>query len=198
MKKFKLPDIDIDLQDRQDILGIIKHIPATLADGKKHNTGVYCQPIPVNPLTGQASIDYKTAEARGYFKLDFLNVSAYNGVRNEEHLMHLLNTEPLWDLLEEKDICDQLFHINGYHNLLKRLKPRSVIDLAMILAMIRPAKKHLIPVCEKQGFQAIANEIWVKPIDGSYVFKKAHSLSYAAVIVIQLNLICEHVSYGFS
>lgn len=197
MKKFGLPDIDIDLRDRQDILAIIKHIPATLTDGKKHNTGVYCQPIPINPLTGQASIDYKTAEERGYFKLDFLNVSAYNGVRNEEHLQFLLNTEPLWDLLEEKDVCDQLFHINGYHELLKRLKPKSVVDLAMVLAMIRPAKKHLIPVCEKEGFQAITDEIWVKT-DEAYFFKKSHAISYACVIVVQLNLICERISIEFS
>ena len=134
----KLPDIDVDLQNRQQILDVIKHVPATLGDGKKHNTGVYCQPIPVNPLTGCASIDYKTAEARGYFKIDFLNVSAYNGVKNEEHLVRLLNAEPLWDLLGEKEVCDQLFHVNGYHDLVKRLQPRSVVELAMFLALLRP------------------------------------------------------------
>jgi DNA polymerase III alpha subunit len=196
MTKYELPDIDIDLKNRQEILDIIKHIPATLEDGRKHNTGVYCQPIPLNPLTGQASLDYKTAESRGYFKIDFLNVSAYNGVRDEEHLVQLLNTEPLWDLLGEKEVCDQLFHINGYHDLVKRLKPASVVELAMVLALIRPGKKHLIPVCENEGFQAIENEIWVK-IEDAYFFKKSHAVSYASVIVVQLNLICEKISYGY-
>jgi hypothetical protein len=63
--------------------------------------------------------------------------------------------------------------------------------------MIRPGKKHLVPVCEQGGFKAIENEIWVKT-DDAYFFKKSHSISYSAVIVVQLNLICEQISYGYS
>lgn len=192
-----MPDIDLDFANRHDVLDIIKHIPATLEDGRKHNTGVYCQSIPVNPLTGQSSIDYKTAEDRGYFKIDFLNVSAYQGVRDEEHLIKLLNTEPVWDLLGEKEVCDQLFHINGYHTLVASLGPKSINELAMVLALIRPGKKHLIPICKDQGFQAIKNEIWVK-VDESYFFKNSHAVSYACVIVVQLNLIVENLSLGSS
>ena len=190
-------DIDIDFPDRKKILDLIKHIPARLEDGKKHNTGVYCHEIPYNPITDTASIDYKSAEERGYFKIDFLNVGAYVGVRDELHLTQLLNTEPLWDLLYEKEVCDQLFHVNGYHNLLNELKPTSIIELAMVLAMIRPGKKHLIPICKEKGFQSINNEIWTKSED-SYFFKKAHAISYASVIVVQLNLICEKISYGYT
>lgn len=195
-----MPDIDVDFINRDDILNIIKHIPASMQDKdtlKKHNTGVYCTDIPFNPLTNTASIDYKIADQRGYFKIDFLNVGAYHGVKNEEHLKELLNTEPLWDLLCEKDVCDQLFHINGYHTLLADLKPKSIVELAIVLAMIRPGKKHLIPVCKEQGFQSINNEIWTKT-DDAYFFKKAHAISYASVIVVQLNLICEKISYGYS
>lgn len=190
-------DIDIDFPDRKTVLDIIRHIPARLEDGKKHNTGVYCHSIPYNPLTDTASLDYKSAEERGYFKIDFLNVNAYTGVKDETHLVQLLNTEPLWDLLYEKDMCDQLFHVNGYHNLLSELKPASILDLAMVLAMIRPGKKHLIPICKEQGFHAIQDEIWTKTED-SYFFKKAHAVSYASVIVVQMNLICEQLSYGYS
>ena len=149
-------------------------------------------------MNGLASIDYKTADSRGYFKIDFLNVGAYQGVRDEAHLVQLLNTEPLWDLMYEKEICDQLFHVNGYHNLLAELKPSSILELSMVLAMIRPGKKHLIPLCREQGFRAIEDEIWTKPDDGSYTFKKAHSVSYSAVIIVQLNLLCEQISYGYS
>ena len=193
-------DIDIDFADRKKILDVIKHIPAALKENhtfKKHNTGVYCHTIPHNPLTDNASIDYKEAEDRGYFKIDFLNVNAYKDVRNEEHLIYLLNTEPLWDLLYEKEVCDQLFHINGYHNLLAELKPNSIVQLAMVLAMIRPGKKHLIPICKNQGFNAIENEIWTKT-DQAYFFKHAHGIAYASVIVVQLNLICEKISHEYS
>jgi DNA polymerase III alpha subunit len=192
-----LPDIDIDFINRSQVLDIIQHIPASLEDGKKHNTGVYCHLIPTNPLTGNASINYKDAEDRGYFKIDFLNVNAYTGVRSESHLTDLLNVEPLWDLLEDPAVCNQMFHINGYHQLIAKLKPRSIEELAMFLALLRPGKKYLIPVCEKEGFQSIQDEIWTKT-DDAYFFKKAHAVAYAHVIVVQLNLLCESVSYSFS
>ena len=188
-----MPDIDIDFQDRTKILDIIQNVPAAIDGTKKHNTGVYCHSIPVNPLTGLASIDYKTAEARGYFKIDFLNVSAYEGVRSEEHLKELLAIEPLWDLLEQKDFCDMIFHVNGYHDLVARLKPRSIEQLAMFLALLRPGKKHLIPICQEKGFDAIKDEIWTKTDE--YSFKHAHAIGYAHAIAVQMNRICEGVAF---
>jgi DNA polymerase III alpha subunit len=193
-------DIDIDFANREDILSKIPHVVAGRIDRgeyKRHNTGVYLQNMPVNPLTGLATIDYETAEQRGYFKIDFLNVNAYQGVKNEEHIKQLLSVEPLWDLMYEKEVCDQLFHINGYHNLLAQLKPTSILELATVLALIRPGKKHLVPICVEKGFQAIQDEVWIKTEEG-YSFKKSHAIGYAHVIVMQLNLICERVSYGFS
>jgi DNA polymerase III alpha subunit len=190
-------DVDIDFANRNKILDIIKHIPASIIDHgsvKKHNTGVYCHNIPYNPLTNTASIDYKEAESRGYFKIDFLNVSAYQGVTDSAHLDRLLAVEPLWELLGEKEICDQLNHINGYHNLVSRLNPSSIEELAMVLALIRPGKKHLISKCEAEGFDSIKNEIWIKPADDSYYFKHSHSIGYAHLIVMQLNLIIETIS----
>jgi len=197
-----MPDIDIDFPNRNKVLDLIKHVPASIEESrtfKKHNTGVYCHSIPYNPLTGYAGIDYKTAEDRGYFKIDFLNVSAYDDpmIKSEEDIVRLLSVEPLWDLLYEKEVCDQLFHINGYHNLLAQLKPKSILDLATVLALIRPGKKHLVPVVIEKGFQEIQQEVWIKTED-SYSFKKSHAVGYAHVIVMQLNLICEKISYGFS
>ncbi len=80
----KMPDIDIDFADRTLALEKFKHVTAAIKEDntfKKHNTGIYCTSIPYNPLTGLSTIDYKTAEDRGYFKIDFLNVSVYEGVR---------------------------------------------------------------------------------------------------------------------
>lgn len=192
-----MPDIDLDFPDRNKVLDIVRHVPAILTDGKKHNTGVYCQEIPVNPLTGFATIDYATAEERGYFKIDFLNVSAYEGVKNEEHINKLLSIEPLWELMYEKEVCDQLFHINGYHNLVARLKPNTILELATVLALIRPGKRHLVDQCARDGFDSVQDEVWSKTDEG-YSFKKSHAVGYAHVIIMQLNLICERVSYGIS
>ena len=106
-----MPDIDIDFADRSVILNKIQHRVAKLDTGKKHNTGVYVTECPHNPIDNIATIDYKSAEDRGYFKLDFLNVSIYNQVKDEEHLQRLMETEPQWQLLQHDDFVDLIFHI---------------------------------------------------------------------------------------
>lgn len=195
-----MPDIDIDFFDRDSALKIIKHIPASRIEEdqiKKHNTGVYLQKIPTDSITGLSSIDYDDAENRGYFKVDFLNVGIYKDIISEQEIEKLLSIEPLWDLLEQKEFCDLIFHVNGYHDLIARLKPKSIEQLAMFLAILRPGKKHLITKCESEGWDSIKDLIWEKT-DDSYSFKKSHAVAYSHAIVVQMNKICESVSYGFS
>lgn len=192
-----MPDIDIDFLDRSKILNIIEHVPAAIIENnlvKKHNTGVYCHQIPVNPITGTSSIDYKEAEDRGYFKIDFLNVGIYKDIRNEEHLDQLLNQEPLWDLLLQDDFVNLLFHVNGHGSTLRTMKPTSIPQLAAVLAVIRPAKRYLIG----KDWETVLKEVWVKPSSDEYYFKKSHATAYAAAVVVQMNLICEQISYGYS
>ena len=192
-----MPDIDIDFADRDLALSRIKHIRASRLDRNDtvpHNTGIYRQSIPVNPITNLSTIDYKTAEDRGYFKLDFLNVSIYKDVRDEAHFKTLMETEPLWDLLEQDDFSSLLFHVNGHGSILRQMKPKSILQLAAVLAMIRPAKRHLIG----ETWTTVMETIWTKPTDGEYYFKKAHAVAYAMAVAVQMNLICEGVSYGYS
>ena len=185
-------DIDIDFANREDIIKHIKCIPAMMISKGKirhHASGVYMHEIPTNPLTGLATLNYKEAEKRGYFKLDFLNNSLYSNVRDEEHLIDLMNKEPVWELLQEKEITDELAHLKGHHFVTQQMKPTSIVQLAAVLAMIRPAKKHLIG----QSWDKVMKEIWIKPDDDSYYFKKSHAIAYATSVVVQLNLICEEV-----
>jgi len=192
-----MPDIDIDFADRAKALEHFKHVGAAIKEDstfKKHNTGIYCTSVPYNPFTGLSTIDYKEAEDRGYFKIDFLNVSVYEKVKSREHLKQLMETEPLWDLLEQQDFAGLLFHVNGHSGLMKQMKPRSIEELAMCIALIRPAKRHLIG----KTWTEIGQTIWTKPENGEYYFKKAHAIAYAHVIVVQMNLICEELSYGYS
>lgn len=186
-------DIDIDFPDRIKALDVIKHVNASRRDSGdlvKHNTGIYLHSVPIDPIVNACSIPYDQAEEAGFFKIDFLNVNTYAGIRNEEHLVELMSKEPMWELLEEKSFVDLLFHVNGHDDLLKIMKPRSVDQLAAVLAMIRPAKKHLVG----QSWNQVLAEIWQKPEDGLYYFKKAHGTAYAVAIVVQMNLICESVS----
>ena len=182
-----MPDIDIDFANRDLILNKIQHRVAKLDTGKKHNTGVYVTEIPHNPFDELCTIDYKTAEDRGYFKLYFLNVSIYKDVIDETHLISLMRKEPLWELLVHKDFVDQVFHLSGHDSLLKQLKPTSVQQLAATLAIIRPAKRYLA----NESWETIMEEVWVKPTNNEYFFKKAHAVSYAMACVVHMNLICE-------
>ena len=110
-----MPDIDIDFSDRTLALNLFDHTAASRIESgqvKPHNTGIYVTSIPKDERNNLSTIEYKTAEDRGYFKIDFLNVGVYEGVRNEEHLKQLMEIEPLWDLLEQDDFNNLLFHVN--------------------------------------------------------------------------------------
>lgn len=179
-------DIDIDFADRKHALQHFKYIIASRGNGETHNSGVYFQDIPHNPLTNVATINYKDADAKGYFKLDFLNLTMYKDIKSEEHLNTLMNTEPRWDMLEHEEFVNQLNQINGHADLLKTMKPTSVIQLAAVIAMIRPGKKHLIG----QSWDNVMKEIWTNVTEDGYTFKKAHAVSYAIAIIVQMNLLC--------
>jgi DNA polymerase III alpha subunit len=189
-----MPDIDIDFADRTKALEVFDHVTASMKDAngtyKKHNTGIYCTSVPYNYVNGISTIDYKEAEARGYFKIDFLNVNVYAGVKDEAHLIRLMEADPLWDLLLEDDFTEKLFHVNGHGSILRETKPQSVEQLAAVLAMIRPAKRHLIG----KSWTEIMEDVWTKPTNDEYYFKKAHAVAYAMAIVVQMNLICEQLN----
>jgi len=189
-----MPDIDIDFADRDLALKHIKHVRASRLQNDEllpHNTGIYVQPIPSNPVTNLSNIEYKTAEEKGYFKIDLLNVSVYKDVQNEEHLTQLMETEPLWDLLEQDEFANLLFHVNGHGSILRQMKPKTIEQLAAVLALIRPAKRYLVG----EPWSTVLDEVWKKPENNEYYFKKAHAIAYAQAIVVQMNLICESISY---
>lgn len=183
--KFK-SDIDIDFGDRTKILSLIKHRTASIDSTTPHNTGVYVTEIPYDPLTNRSTIDYHVAEDRGYIKLDLLNVNIYNQIQSEAELIELMSQAPEWHKLLEKEFCQQLIHIgNHYNTILKMPEPIATIsDLAMFLAIIRPGKRDLIG----KPWATIAKTIWTATNDG-YYFKRAHAISYAHLVVINMNLL---------
>ena len=192
-----MPDIDIDFVDREQALSLFKHIRASREEDNqlvKHNTGVYLHEVPINAVTGLCAVPYETAEDRKYFKIDFLNVSIYKGVRDEAHLNQLMETEPLWDLLDQEDFTNLLFHVSGHGHVLRKMKPTNIEELAACLAIIRPAKKQLLG----KPWPEVMQSVWTKPTTDEYYFKKSHAIAYATAIVVQMNLICEGISYGYS
>ena len=193
MKKVET-DVDIDVFGREKILEnmecVFGRIDRAEHKYERHPTGVYFQNIPRDPSTNISTLDYRIANDYGYFKIDFLNVNFYEGVRNEEHLLELMNREPPWDFFTYSEITDKLFQLNGHSGLLSKYKPESVEDLAMILAIIRPSKSYL----QVAGWEQIRKEVWLKDPDGGYQFKRSHGLAYSLAIIVNLNLLIEKMS----
>jgi hypothetical protein len=190
-------DVDIDIADRDLLLSKIKHIPAAMLNAKtsqlkihqspirKHATGIYITDIPYDPVRDMASIDYNEADKRGYFKLDLLNVSVYKAVRDEQHLVELMS-EPNWAKLTDPIFVEKLVHLGNHYNSIRKMPEpiNSIPRLAMFLAIIRPAKKHLIGLTWKE----VAKTVWEKGTDG-YIFKRSHSCAYAQLVVVHMNLL---------
>jgi hypothetical protein len=183
-------DVDIDVGDRDKVLNLIKHIPASMRNVtpiRKHSSGVYVTDIPYDPVYDMATIDYAEAEQRGYFKLDLLNVHVYNLIKDEEHLLRMMQ-EPDWSMLKKRSIVLELIHLGNQADSVSRMPEPidSIPRLAMFLAAIRPAKRHLLG----KSWKEINETVWDKDQTG-YSFKKSHSLAYAMLVVVHMNLLKE-------
>jgi hypothetical protein len=181
-------DIDIDLGDREKLLAVIKHIPASMRNvnpARKHPTGVYITDIPYDPVNDMSSLHYVDAEKRGYFKLDLLNVHVYEQVKDETHLIELMS-DPDWSMLKVRTTVEQLIHLGNSYDLIQRMPEPidSIPRLAMFLAAIRPAKRHLLG----KTFKEINQTVWDKDHTG-YSFKRSHAVAYAQLVVVHMNLL---------
>lgn len=182
-------DIDIDFADRTSILNLIKHIPARqIVDGqvRRHNSGVYVTSIPQDPVNDCAAIDYETAEQRGYFKIDFLNMSVYQLVQSPEHYQQMLDATPPWQRLwQDTEWSKQLVHVGNYTDLLNKMRPDSIPRMAAFISIIRPGKAHL----QNQLWDQVFAEVWDGDDSRGYTFKKSHALSYSMLVALHMNLI---------
>ena len=189
-------DIDIDFADRNQLLELIRHTPARqLHQGqvRRHNSGVYVTNIPQDPVNQCAAIDYKAAEELGYFKIDLLNMSVYQLIASPEHYATSLAQEPDWDKLwTDTEWAQQLVHVGNYTELLKEMRPDSIPRMAAFISIIRPGKAHL----QQQPWDTVFETVWDGDESQGYTFKKSHSLSYAMLVALHMNLLtpsCEQV-----
>lgn len=181
-------DIDIDFGNRDKILEHIKYIPAAMRKVdpiRKHATGIYVTDIPYDAINNFANLDYSEAEKRGYIKLDLLNVHVYDKVRDEAHLIELMR-EPKWEKLNDRVFVEKLIHLSNHYNSMQKMPEPidSIPRLAMFLAVIRPSKKHLIG----KSWREVAKTVWDDDKTG-YHFKKSHSVAYAQLVVVHMNLL---------
>lgn len=190
-------DIDLDLADRSILLNLISAVPARLTkfginarekvgDSRLHNSGVYVTDIPYDPVNQCAAIDYKEAEKRGYFKIDLLNMSVYELVKSPEHYEEMLKKEPPWERLwTDNAFASKIVHVGGSIHLLKTMRPDSIPRMAAFIAIIRPGKAHL----QNKPWNEVFETVWDGDDSKGFVFKHSHSISYAALVALHMNLI---------
>jgi hypothetical protein len=184
-------DIDIDLPVDFEPLDYFNVVRASMVENgelKKHPAGVYFQNIPKDSETGLAAIPYKETEDIGFTKIDFLHLSMLKKFNSKRQIKEFLKREPEWSLLEDPKVVKHLFHIGKHFDVISRINPRSVIEIADVLALIRPGKMKLMDdyLQDKAGTRP---ELYTKRINSD--MRKAHAVSYALLIVLQLHLIGE-------
>ena len=189
-------DIDIDLANRDLLLQLIRTTTARqMHQGqvRRHNSGVYVTNIPYDPVNACAAIDYETAESRGYFKIDLLNMTVYQLIRSPEHYQDMLSKEPAWDRLwQDADWASQLVHVGNYTHLLNAMRPDSIPRMAAFISIIRPGKAHL----QNQPWDRVFESVWDGDSSRGFVFKKAHAVGYASLVALHMNLISQDVGPG--
>jgi hypothetical protein len=182
-------DIDLDFADRNKILELIQHTPARqIHQGqvRRHNSGVYVTDIPYDPVNDCASIDYQEAEQRGYFKIDLLNMSVYQLIRDPIHYTEMLARPVPWDRLwEDPGWAKQLVHVGNYTDILKSMRPDSIPRMAAFISVIRPGKAHL----QNKPWEEVFASVWDGDDSQGYTFKHSHSISYAALVALHMNLL---------
>jgi hypothetical protein len=182
-------DIDLDLADRNILLELIQATPARQqhqGQVRRHNSGVYITDIPYDPINECAAINYEEAEKRGYFKIDLLNMSVYQLIKSPEHYQEMLATEPNWSRLwTDTEWAKQLVHVGNYTELLKSMRPDTIPRMAAFIAIIRPGKAHL----QNRPWTEVFESVWDSDDSKGFVFKHSHSISYAVLVALHMNLL---------
>ena len=186
-------DVDIDLADRSKLLELIRSTAASqLVNGqrRRHNSGIYVTDIPYDPINECAAIDYEQAEQRGYFKLDLLNMSVYQLIRDQDHYQTMLDREPPWSRLwEDSDWATHLVHVGNRVDLLRSMRPDSIPRMAAFISIIRPGKAHL----QNKPWDEVFKSVWDGDTSRGYTFKKSHSIGYARLVALHMNLLNDSI-----
>lgn len=187
-------DVDIDISPifKASVL-FPDWVRASLVQNGKltpHACGYYPQAMAADPITGLAAVPYQEAEELGYLKVDLLPLHVYAHFETRAEIDALLEIEPDWTLLQLPTTWPKLAQLAKHGDLLAKLKPCSLEEVADIMALIRPGKKNLAGLYQKER-EACRRVLYAKDETG-YSFKKSHALAYALVTWLQLHLIAQN------
>ena len=182
-------DIDIDVTPKFKAETLFKVVRASIVEQgelTQHNVGVYLQNMPKDKLTGLAAIPYKEAQDEGYFKIDILPLQILTNFESKDEIRQLLKIEPDWSLLNDEKVVKKLFHLSKHFDIIQKINPTSISDIADVLALIRPGKTLLVDKYIKNK-KSVLVELYTKRESSD--LRKSHAIPYAQLIVLQLHLI---------
>lgn len=184
-------DIDIDTPTSFDPIKIFQQSTRACVvrndEMTSHPCGVYFQNIPRDPLTGLSAVPYDIAEELGYLKIDFLHLGVYDNFKSREEIEELIKLEPEWNLLLIPSVVQKLFQLSKHADVLAKIKPKSIEELADVIALIRPGKRELLNLYLSN--RDVARRTLYSKDKNGFSFKKSHAVAYSLVIVLQLHLI---------
>ena len=98
----------------------------------------------------------------------------------------MLDAVPPWDRLwKDPDWASQLVHVGNYTELLRSMRPESIVQMAAFISIIRPGKTHL----QNRPWKDVFDNVWDNDNSRGFVFKKSHAISYAHLVSLHMNLI---------
>lgn len=206
----KFSDLDLDIPSKQSdsikkdiVRGSVLNERGRL---QPHPAGVYFyKSIP--SFGGITLLDYKEMEYNDYQKIDILNNTYLNDITIEELNLYI-------DLIEKEEIdwqklwvYEEPYQLSKYPGILREFKVSSVLDVAIVLALIRPGSLHnydkmkmyihtdkllknktddVKEILKETYGIAVFDEQFkkLKKDDKKYRYKKPHSIGYAYVLLI--------------
>lgn len=187
-EQVRLFDVDIDVQStiHREEFGTKAMIYNTESNKiLPHQSGVYVEPVPIDKETGLCAFDYEYGDDRGFLKVDILTNRSYDSFRSKAEVLAALECEPDWDKLRDRDFVSKLPHVANHFELVRKISPRTVEELADVLALMRPSKIHLIDSYLKNK-KATRRQLYARPSTGIF-FKKSHAIAYAVMITVVMN-----------
>lgn len=189
-----IPDVDIEVKNRDDVIKLFPQaIVASQISMNKlvpHISGIYFQKIPIHPLHKIAALPYHEAEKLGYYKIDLLSCHVYDEIKTQKELKDLNDSPINWEWFEDSNFVSTLFHMSGnftdeikFAEIVSAYKPKSVEDLAAMVAIKLPSKRYLVG----EDWKTIHDKIWIKE-DNGLQFKKSHAIAYSLAVVIDAKI----------
>lgn len=206
----KLSDLDVDIPSLESdaikgdlVRSCVKNDRGEL---QLHPAGVYFYKS-VPSFEMMAVIDYKHMEKKNYQKIDILNNTFLDDISKEEYDSYINKIEDgdiKWEQLWE---YESPYQLSKYPGILREFKVASIMDVAIVLAIIRPGSvqnyekmKHYIhtdkllnkktdevkEILKETYGIAVFDEQFKKmgKNDGKYRYKKSHSLGYTYVLLV--------------